>query len=363
MKILHIVPRLPPTITGVGDYAYLLARELRGEHRIQTHFLVCDPSWQGDGELDGFVVERLQARSSEELQERLSAVSSPPIVLLHYVGYGYENRGCPQWLVKGLERWKESGHRRRLIIMFHELFAFGPPWRSSFWTYYIQQRLVIRLVRLAYKWVTNMRRYAEWLAIKSGIDSNRVITLPVFSTIGERVVNTPLARRAPRAVIFGNPTWVNELLGRYLEDTIACCRALGLEEIVTVGSPVGTVRQSLPIPVIEQGYLSADQIIDLLGSSRTGFMNYFPGYLAKSSVYAAYSALGILPVLPRANPSNLDGCRAGETYLLSGRIKSSLAEEMLQRVTDNAGDWYRTHNLSCTASTYAELLRECAQAC
>ena len=44
MEILQIVPRLPPTISGVGDYSFLLAQELRRAHDIETRFIVGDPS-------------------------------------------------------------------------------------------------------------------------------------------------------------------------------------------------------------------------------------------------------------------------------------------------------------------------------
>jgi hypothetical protein len=54
MNILQIVPRLPPAIDGVGDYALNLARQLRQDFSIHTHFLVCDPNWNGKTELEGF---------------------------------------------------------------------------------------------------------------------------------------------------------------------------------------------------------------------------------------------------------------------------------------------------------------------
>src|SRR5437879_828476 len=146
MEILQIVPRLPPTISGVGDYSFLLAQELRRAHDIETRFIVSDPSWEDsteraengnrkvESELDGFPVYRLQRRSADQLLFVLSAAGMAPTVLLHYVGYGYEKRGCPFWLVNGLEAWRKAQSSRRLVTMFHELFASGPPWRSSFWT-------------------------------------------------------------------------------------------------------------------------------------------------------------------------------------------------------------------------------------
>jgi hypothetical protein len=363
LKVLQIVPRLPPTITGVGDYAYLLAEELKTAHNIQTQFLVCDPAWERSSDLDGFDIERLDSRSGGELHERLSASGKSSIVLLHYVGYGYEKRGCPIWIEKGLKQWKEKSLTRRLVVMFHELYASGPVWRSSFWTSYIQRGVASRLASIADSCITNMQRYAQWLMSKEEKHKGCISAMPVFSTVGEEQANLPLSKRSRRMIIFGGAVWVKEVLSRYLEETLVCCRTLGIEEIQTIGSPKGTTPTNLPISICERGFLTAREVIEIISTSRVGVMNYFPGYLAKSSVYAAYTAHGILPVLPRYNPSESDGCEAGTTYLLLDQIKSSLSEESLQRIADNARGWYRAHNLIQTANIYARLIGECAEVC
>ena len=40
---IMIVPRLPPIVDGVGDYADLLARSLQTNFGISTQFIACDP--------------------------------------------------------------------------------------------------------------------------------------------------------------------------------------------------------------------------------------------------------------------------------------------------------------------------------
>ena len=114
MEILQIVPGLPPAIDGVGDYAFLLARQLRKAHGINTRFVVCDPWWQSEGGgqrtevtnqgsvvgsqwsvVSGqFSVYQLRERSAEELLRVLNQPGISHTVLLQYVGYGYEKRGC-----------------------------------------------------------------------------------------------------------------------------------------------------------------------------------------------------------------------------------------------------------------------------
>lgn len=360
LKILQIVPTLPPKISGVGDYAYLLARQLRADHGINSRFLVCDPQWKGEWVLDGFEIHKLEARQRDDLVASLSMEGMPRMALLHYVGYGYEKRGCPFWLAQGLEAWKSRAANRRLVVMFHELYAFGPPWRSSFWASPSQRCIATHLANLADCCATNLRRYADWLGTKAGSHLNRVCTIPVFSTVGELAATRPLNSRAPNMILFGGAKWVKELLGKYRNETLSCCRALGIEQIVTVGSSAGTAPVGLPIPVTERGFMHADQVAEIIQSSRIGMMNYFSGYLAKSTVFAAYSALGALPILPRFNPSGRDGCTEGKTYLLSKEITAGVSNDTLQEVADDAWKWYQTHNLSRTARSYAELLMDCS---
>lgn len=392
MEIIQIVPRLPPAMNGVGDYAYLLAKQLRAAHDIHTIFVVCDPTWkledrsqraEGGGRdrertsdirhpasgicLDGFPVFQLKERSAKELLRMISAPGMPATVLLQYVGYGYEKRGCPVWLVRALSTWRSqdsalcppSSVLRRLVTMFHELYAFGPPWRSSFWTSPIQQWAATRLAHTSDSCVSNMRRYADWLGLRAPQHVGRIKTLPVFSNVGEVAEVGSLEARLPRMVIFGGTRWVDELLGRFREQTLKTCRALGVEQIITIGSPLHTSRTNLPIPVTEHGFIEAERVAELIRSSRVGMMNYFPGYLAKSGVFAAYAALGVLPVLPQFNPSQADGCLAGETHLLPNQVAPVLAKGELQRIADNAWEWYCEHDLKRTADAFATIFREC----
>ena len=52
--VYSIVPRLPPAIDDVGDYTLNLARQLRKDFIIQTHFIVGNLKWKVIYELKGF---------------------------------------------------------------------------------------------------------------------------------------------------------------------------------------------------------------------------------------------------------------------------------------------------------------------
>src|SRR4028118_469245 len=99
--IISIVPRLPPAVDGLGDYALHLARQLRQDFGLVTDFIVADPNWTEGASVDGFIVKLMAARSIAALLNVLpTEMQSSTTVLLHYVGYGYAKRGCPVWLVE-----------------------------------------------------------------------------------------------------------------------------------------------------------------------------------------------------------------------------------------------------------------------
>ena len=184
MLVIQIVPELPPVVGGIGDHALLLMRELR-MLGIGTVFVVPDrgrpcPRPGPLPEASGVV---LVAPSADATAERLDALR-PDAVLVHYSGYGYAKRGAPVWLVEGLRRWRARAPHRRLAVMFHELWACGTPWTSSFWMSPVQRALVSALLRLADALLTSTDLYARRLR-RLAPERAPVAVLSVPSNIGE----------------------------------------------------------------------------------------------------------------------------------------------------------------------------------
>jgi len=88
----QIVPRLPPAIDGVGDYALSLARQLRLDYGLDTHFTIGYPTWPQTEQVEGFQTAKLTTCSTEALLNQLDPKYP---VSLHYVGYSYAKKGCP----------------------------------------------------------------------------------------------------------------------------------------------------------------------------------------------------------------------------------------------------------------------------
>jgi hypothetical protein len=356
MNLIQIVPRLPPATDGLGDYAFCLANQLRNEWDIDSHFIVGNPEWESEGAI-GFSTQRVEERSSARLLEILhSFPNSISSVILHYVGYGYAKRGCPVWLVRALGDWKRGRPDRRLVTIFHELYAFGPPWSSSFWTSPFQVLLARRLAMISNQSVTPMRRYARILERFCDGFPDRVISMPVFSNVGEPSEVPPLRNRKSQIVVFGNIHQRAQVYVKHLEALIHTCRTLNLEKIVDVG-PCLEVKLKLPLPFTQLGKQSAADVSALLLSSRAGFLPYFDGYLAKSGIFAAYCAHGMLPVLPCRNASEADGIRAEHEYIATSDMPLAASETRAQKIADSAHAWYREHSIPRTAATLAAVLK------
>jgi hypothetical protein len=355
VQILQILPYLPPTITGVGDYGYLLAQQLRADHDINTRFLLCDPIWHGVRDLDGFIVDQLESRQMIEFQKKLNFCGTADAVLLHYVGYGYQKRGSPVWLVRGLQRWKARNRNCKLIVMFHELYAFGPPWRSSFWTSHLQRFLAKSLALLSNHCITNLQASMQALVQMTSRPLSHFSVLPVFSTIGEPKGSISFTKKSPRMAVFGSAGWRRQAYDAYGTVLDQACQKLGISEIIDIGPPCDAVPD-LSTAWVAKGILSAEEVSRQLLNTRAGFFVYPARCLGKSSVFAAYAAHGLIPVTFSENIAGNDGLRPGEHFLPMLSTYDCDPNQM-EIIGQNAHDWYRKHSIREHAGHYGKIIR------
>src|SRR5436190_1078747 len=287
-SIIQIVPRLPPVIDAVGDYATNLSEQLDKRYGYKTTFLTGDHIRRRAVDQRTPKEIRVSERSLDTLTTYLGGDSNT--VLLHYVGYGYENRGCPVWLVDGLERWQRKNSERKLITMFHEVYACGPVWSSSFWLSPLQKRLAGRLARLSSHCFTNRQEYADVIRRLSLVKDKKVTVLPVFSTVGEPTeMPASLANRKRRLAIFGNSGHRRLVFQESFDALRRTCRAFHIEEVTDIGAQVEHgISQIDGIPVVQTDALPAREVSALLSDSIVGFFNYPTDYLGKSTIFASY---------------------------------------------------------------------------
>jgi hypothetical protein len=348
--ILSIVPRLPPAIDGVGDYALNLARQIRKDFNIQTHFIVGNPTWNGAAEIEGFPVSQVSDRSPDALLALLSGDRTSSI-LLHYVGYGYANRGCPIWLVDGLQRWKNLFPKRSLITMFHEISASGPPWTSAFWLSPLQKNLAARLAQLSDRCLTSKQSYAEILYKLAQAKHTQIPSLPVFSNIGEPEYALPLLERTRRLVVFGSRNSRLQVYQQCRTVLEQICQALEIEELCDIGVPTGLELSVINnIPVVEKGVTEAVEISNILLDAVVGFLNFPPpAYLAKSTIFAAYCAHRLIPCMVASSTVPIDDLQSHKHYWSATNKNNQLCLKTGQDIADHAYTWYQTHSLPVQA--------------
>lgn len=320
MRIVQITPRLPPPAEGVGSYAVALAGTLEGRG-ISTRFLAATEI----------------SREAEAIAAFLKT-ERPDAVLLHYANYGYQSRGCPVWLVDGLDRWRTGGPGRRLVTFFHEVWASGPPWRSSFWLLGLQRRLAARLVHLSDAIATSLEIYKDLLQPWA----RDIEVLPVFSTVGEPAGVPPLSGRERRIVVFGGEGVRRRAWGPYLSSLAEAVHALKATEICDVGALVDVPASINGAPVRRLGPLSGEEVSALLLGSAAGFLAYPPDFLPKSTIFAAYCSHGVLPVCSWSTDS------AAPPYWRGAGDP--------QAVATAAHEWYAGHSLARQAERFQRLL-------
>ena len=358
--IIQIVPQLPPAVSGVGDYAIHLAQQLRQDFGVDTHFLVGDSKWAGTAQVKEFRTRRVDVPLATELKAQLEALIANPVsaVLLHYVGYGYAKRGSPVWLIEGLENWKAKTSHVQLVTMFHEIYASGPPWTSAFWFSSLQRSLATRLAQLSDRCLTSKQLYAELLYKFNPKNCSQIPVLPVFSTVGEPTQVLPLAKRSPQLVVFGGRASRIRVYQDSATTLVKVCQSLGIKKILDIGPPTGLNLSLIKeVAILEKGALPVSEISHILSHSLVGFLTYAPDFLAKSTIFAAYCAHGVLPINSDESGRSADGIEAGKYYWTPDTTNIPLGDlTAMQAIADNAYSWYQTHTLKAQAKVFAELV-------
>jgi len=187
--VLQIVPHLPGSFDGVGDYAVNLARALAADHGIVTTFLVAaKPSVTSK---DGFaIVSGLDASDSGRHEN----------IILHYANYGYQPRGVPLALRTFVKKLRRQ-IRGSWVTMFHELYASGPPWQSAFWLRPFQARIAHDLIDASNSCVVSNAPIER--AIHAYDPGKEIHTVPVMSNFGEPELIDSVSSRKRWAICGG----------------------------------------------------------------------------------------------------------------------------------------------------------------
>jgi hypothetical protein len=337
-SLVHIAPQLPPAIDGVGDYCWNLWQHWPEKHPRWT-FLV------SRGAQDTSVVWReVNVRSFTLTRAGLAAAleeTPAETAVLHYVGYGFQPKGIPVWLPGALADWKARNPRRRLVTMFHEMYARSSPLRSPFWVAPFARRIIRQLAAMSDNWVTNCERYFNQLTTEFAAEARRGRVVPIGSNIPVCAPDAPEVEHAKahgqlRVVFFGlakTRLWALERHWRLLR---ALSEAGLLESVLFLGkaeAPEDTrERERFQKLIGKVAFktrfdVSATDVSRHLAQQDLGFIANEPDVLTKSGVFAALASHGLVPVLSTRNGAGVPEFARGAV------LGNDDSEADVQRVT------------------------------
>lgn len=359
--VLQIVPRLPGTFDGVGDYALNLARALSADHAIDTTFVVAAKT--AVRSRDGYtIISGLDIARSSELARMGRHV------ILHYANYGYQARGVPFGLRNFAKQLRQQ-LRGQWVTMFHELWASAPPWQSAFWLRPFQVHIARDLINASSCCVVS--NVAIEQAIHAYDPTKRVHIIPVLSNLGEPKLTDFAVSSSKRWVVCGGTALIARSLRRLEQFLPLIPSAFAPDHLDVVGGRpdprvVAAIDQLKRVfSVHHYPEVNVDLASEVLRQSAFGWLDYFgegkvwPGMILKSGAFAALCAHGVIPIVShREEPVAIDGDALPGPFCLTPDALHFPKPGELPALRRRCYDWYQAHASSRqTARIYAEELR------
>jgi hypothetical protein len=281
------------------------------------------------------------------LAEQLSVLGAEKevaAVVLHVSGYGYQKRGVPVWLLEGLRTWRKAEPSCRLFAIFHELFATGRIWNSSFWLSNAQKYVTRSIWDLCDGALATTSLYSKQLALWRLNMKPALHTMPVFSNVGEPKFVAPTEQRPANIAVFGQ-AGIERIVYADSDDGLwaSLAESLGVLNIIDIGVRNFPVPGRLgQIPITALGQLSPESVSERLISCRFGLLRYDVGRLEKSGVFAAYAAHGVIPVCVGSEATPSSGLEEGKHFLRwPFRVPPKLGA-----MQDRLVEWYAGHSIA-----------------
>ncbi len=339
-SLIHIAPQLPPAIDGVGDYCWNLWKHwpngddawhclaLRNADKTAAHW----PEVAVHGFQDNAV----------SLRAILEGIPAETLVL-HYVSYGFQPKGIPTWLPQALKHWRNAVPSRRVVTMFHEMYARSSPLRSPFWVAPVAKRIIRELVVVSDAWATSCERYSEQLVHSFGASPalGRIVPIATNVPLSGALAENPFQSGTKlRIVVFGlakTRLWALEKHWRLLR---VLNEAASIESITLLGkSPDAADAGAFENWKVKIGGgitwrnrfdLSREEISGELVQHHAGLLANVPDILTKSGVFAAFAAHGVVPVIAGQSGDRVRGKMGGAALVNDDRQYISRAVQCLR---------------------------------
>jgi hypothetical protein len=339
------VPRTPGSFDGVGDYALTLARKLRLLFDCETIFAARDCA--GKTNAIGFEVQPFEITG----KTRLSGVEFDHVIL-HYVNYGYQARGIPLGLVPIMSDLRRT-FRGRVLTIFHELYASGPPWKSAFWLQPLQKRIARALAQLSEVCVVSSEAMLRDLG-RLAADVKGIVH-PVLSNFGEPDFSADqfLRRDPQRWTICGGTTLIERSLKSFREIMNRIPAEIAPRQLSVFGGNDNSAIRSLLACGIQTDYrprIDPADASSILSASSFLWLDYFDRpdvpmeFVLKSTAFAAACAHGVVPIFPhRGSEISIEGDRLPGPFFMNADSSELPTVNARAHLAEQFYSWYRRH--------------------
>lgn len=350
--LLQILPFRSCQSDGVGDYAVAIAKALSIGHGINSHFIVARPDDTTAAVDDGFQSTTLPMCNAASLHDALVGAPEPVALLIHVSGYGYSRYGAPFWLSKAIAKWARQQTKPVPIIgIFHELFTDAPIWNRRYWYGLRQKAFIRKMAQFCDHIITPTGDYCRWLEQHCVLRTPPMV-MPVVSTVGELRADTANATRANRLVIFARGGGADLVYSQWLPQVEQAVCAYAIDEIIDIGARSTTPPSAVGgANLTAYGRVAAEEVSELLRTCRFGFLAYQHMPLAKSTILAAYSAHGVIPLCAIDDAKQQDGLVAGRNFVHVSPMSDavSISQDQESTLRYSIVDWYAVHNSAAQA--------------
>jgi hypothetical protein len=297
--LLQIVPRSPGAVDGVGDYALTIAKKLRQNFGCDSVFATFEAETKNER-------MEFQCLPLDDLPQSNNAFSR---ILLHYVNYGFQKRGVPFHLVSLLRKLQAQAGGK-VVTVFHELYASGPPWRSAFWLRPLQKRLAKAIARLSDVCIVSNQNFQREL--KQMVPGVCMAVHPIPSALGEPVLSDAQIadRDAHDWVIVGGTALVQRSLESFARFLKVIPESISPKRLFVLGGndnpAVPSVLAGLSIKASYRPLIQASDASHILATCSFAWFDYFrqphvqTSVVLKSSAFAAACAHAVIPLFPHS---------------------------------------------------------------
>ncbi len=342
--LLQIVPRVPGGIDGVGDYALTIAKTLREKFGCDTFFATFKTSSAENAA--GFEVLSLDGLLEDTSRKY-------DHTLLHYVNYGFQKRGIPFRLLSILHELRRQ-HHGKLVTIFHELYASGPPWTSAFWLQPLQIHLAKSVGRLSDACIVSSDNFR--FELKRIVPDTHLELHPVPSGLGEPSLSpNQITDRDPHQwAIWGGTALVERSLRSFRQLLPSIPDSIAPRKLFVLGGFDNPVTRTLVVDLaVESDYrprIAAADASEILKTCSFAWFNYFhrpdveTSVILKSSAFAAACAHAVIPVFPhRGSPISVDGDRLPGPFFVEPDRAEIPDAQARPKIAADIYAWYQRH--------------------